>query len=268
MKLRVLATAILIGSLSSSVFAADSKNAAAQPAAAVSAPAPAPTAAHPAANTLATDEDKFSYAIGWDIGDKLKQTGLKVNPAILAQAAKDSLLGAQPLLTVNQRQEIVQKMQKEFMAKKEAEFKMQAEKNKQAGDAFLAANKAKPGVKTTADGLQYKVIEEGKGQQPGSNDEVVVEYEGKLINGQVFDSSFKRGKPAVAKVADVIPGWKEALQMMKAGSKWEVVIPPALGYGEAGLMGSPIGPNETLVFTIKLVSVNHANAAQPAAVKK
>lgn len=277
MKLRVLLTLIITGLLSPSLYAAETKPAAPQPAAAtaaVSAPAanapqaatvtaPAP-AAPGAASALTSDKDKFSYAVGWDIGEKLKKTGLEINSATLSQGLKDAIAGSPELLTQAQRQEVVQKVQKEFMAKKEAEFKQMAEKNKQEGDAYLAANKAKPGVKTTASGLQYRVIKEGTGATPTDTDEVVVEYRGKLINGQEFDSSYKRGKPAVAKVSDVIAGWKEALKMMKVGSEWEVVIPANLAYGESGLMGSPIGPNQTLIFTIKLDGINNANAAKAA----
>jgi len=269
MKLPVLVTVIATGVLSSSVLAADVKPATTQPVTATpAATVTTPTVATAAAGTLTTDKDKFSYAIGWDIGEKLKKTGLEVNALTLGQGLKDAIDGTTGLLTQAQRQEIVQKIQKEFMAKKEAEFKQQAVKNKQAGEAYLAANKAKPGVKTTASGLQYKVIKEGTGAQPSDNDEVVVEYQGKLLNGEVFDSSYKRGKPAVAKVSDVIVGWKEALKMMKTGSEWEVVIPANLGYGETGLMGSPIGPNETLIFTIKLNAINNSKAAPAAEVKK
>lgn len=259
MKLRILVSAMMVGLLHSSAFAADVKPAP------VSAAAPATTAGSTA---FTSDKEKFSYAIGWDIGERLKKSGLEVNSANLAQGLKDSIAGSPALLTDAQRQEVVQKVQKEFMAKKEAELKQLAEKNKRDGEAYLAANKAKPDVKTTASGLQYKVIEAGSGAQPTDNDEVVVEYEGKLINGQVFDSSYKRGKPAVAKLTDVIAGWKEALKLMKVGAKWEVAIPANLAYGETGLMGSPIGPNETLLFTIKLNGINAANTAKPATPSK
>lgn len=129
-----------------------------------------------------------------------------------------------------------------------------AMKNKMAGDAFLAANKNKPGVVTLPDGLQYKVVTKGSGAQPTENDVVTVDYSGTLINGTEFDSSYKRGKPAIFQVSGVIPGWVEALKLMKAGSTWTLFIPPSLAYGD---QGAPpvIGPNETLIFNVHLIDV-------------
>lgn len=131
---------------------------------------------------------------------------------------------------------------------------MQATTNQKAGDAFLQANKVKPGVITLKDGLQYKVLTEGKGAQPSLNDMVTVHYSGKLINGSEFDSSYKRNEPASFPVSGVIPGWTEALQLMKVGSVWELYIPPHLAYGEHGAPPA-IGPNETLLFKVELLDV-------------
>ncbi|TAK74859.1 MAG: FKBP-type peptidyl-prolyl cis-trans isomerase [Gammaproteobacteria bacterium] len=127
-----------------------------------------------------------------------------------------------------------------------------ANQNLQTGEAFLAANKNKPGVVTLADGLQYKVIKEGTGGQPTENDIVTVNYAGKLINGTEFDSSYKRGQPATFPVSGLIPGWVEALKLMKVGSTWELYIPPTLAYGEQGAPPA-IGPNETLIFKLELL---------------
>lgn len=127
-------------------------------------------------------------------------------------------------------------------------------KNKVLGEAFLNANKNKPGVVTLPDGLQYKVITQGKGPKPTDSDVVKVDYAGTLINGKEFDSSYKRGQPASFPVRAVIPGWVEALKMMKVGSTWELYIPPALAYGEQGAPPS-IGPNETLIFKVQLLSI-------------
>lgn len=274
MKLQAFIAAIATGVLSSSGFAAEIKPAtvgsavvkSATPSVSITAPAVTTTIS----GALNTDKDKFSYAIGWDIGEKLKKTGLDINIGTLMQGLKDVTAGSGGLLTQVQRQEVVQKVQKEFMARKDAELKQMAEKNRREGEAYLIANKAKPGFKTTASGLQYHIVKEGAGLQPSDNDEVVVEYQGKLLNGEIFESSYKVGKPIVAKVADVIAGWKEALKLMKVGSEWEVVIPANLAYGESGVMGGPIGPNQTLIFTIKLVGVNKADAVKtlPAEAKK
>jgi FKBP-type peptidyl-prolyl cis-trans isomerase FklB len=129
-----------------------------------------------------------------------------------------------------------------------------AQKNLQAGEAFLAQNKNKPGVVTLADGLQYKVIKEGAGQKPTENDVVTVHYAGKLIDGTEFDSSYKRGEPATFPVNGVIPGWTEALKLMNKGSTWELYIPASLAYGQQGA-GGAIGPNEVLIFKVELLDV-------------
>lgn len=130
-----------------------------------------------------------------------------------------------------------------------------ATQNKQQGEAFLTANKKKSGVVTLPDGLQYRVIVEGKGNSPSKNDTVTVNYAGTLIDGMEFDSSYKRGEPTTFPVSAVIPGWTEALQLMKAGSTWELYIPPSLAYGERGAP-PVIGPNQTLIFKVELISVN------------
>jgi FKBP-type peptidyl-prolyl cis-trans isomerase FklB len=140
--------------------------------------------------------------------------------------------------------------QKEVMAK-QAEV---AKKNKAEGEAFLAENKKKEGVKTTASGLQYKVIKPGKGKKPKSSDTVTVNYRGTLIDGTEFDSSYKRGQPATFQVSGVIPGWTEGLQLMEEGAKWQLFIPSNLAYGERGA-GGVIGPNATLIFEVELLSI-------------
>jgi FKBP-type peptidyl-prolyl cis-trans isomerase len=137
------------------------------------------------------------------------------------------------------------------------------EKNKKAGEAFLAANKEKPGVVTLPSGLQYKILQPGSGPKPTASDSVVCNYRGTLVDGTEFDSSFKRGQPATFPVGQVIKGWTEALQLMPVGSKWELFIPSDLAYGERGTNGGPIGPNETLIFEVELVSIQAKS--QPAA---
>ncbi|KTD14802.1 macrophage infectivity potentiator [Legionella gratiana] len=206
------------------------------------------------ATSLATDKDKLSYSIGADLGKNFKNQGIEVNPEVLAKGMQDGMSGAQLILTEEQMKDVLSKFQKDLMAKRSAEFNKKAEENKAKGDAFLSANKAKPGVVALPSGLQYKIIDAGNGTKPGKSDTVTVEYTGTLIDGTVFDSTEKAGKPATFQVSQVIPGWTEALQLMPAGSTWEVYVPSDLAYGPRSV-GGPIGPNETLIFKIHLISV-------------
>jgi FKBP-type peptidyl-prolyl cis-trans isomerase FklB len=150
--------------------------------------------------------------------------------------------------------EAFEAFQKEVVAKQEVKAKESADKNLKAGEAFLAENAKKEGVVTLPSGLQYKVIEAGSGKTPKASDTVTVNYRGTLIDGKEFDSSYKRGEPATFPVSGVIAGWTEALQLMKEGAKWQLVIPPGLAYGEKGA-GPVIGPNSTLVFEVELIKV-------------
>jgi FKBP-type peptidyl-prolyl cis-trans isomerase FklB len=145
-----------------------------------------------------------------------------------------------------------------LIMKRTAEFNKKAEENKAKGEAFLTQNKAREGVVTLPSGLQYKVLEKGDGAKPTKDDTVTVDYTGQLVDGQVFDSTEKTGKPATFKVSQVIPGWTEALQLMPAGSTWELYIPASLAYGPRGV-GGPIGPNETLIFKVHLLSVKKSD---------
>lgn len=208
-----------------------------------------------AADKLVSEEDKLSYAIGSDIGKNFKRQGISINPKVLQQGMQDSIEGKPSAMTEQEMKETVQNFQKKMMMKRMADMQKQAELNKKQGEDFLAKNKSKPGVKTTQSGLQYKVLEKGTGASPKSDDMVTVEYTGRLINGTVFDSTDKTGKPVKFNVGGVIKGWTEALQMMKPGGKWEVYIPSDLAYGSRQA-GGPIGPNQTLIFEIKLLSVD------------
>jgi len=199
---------------------------------------------------LKTQKDKMSYVIGMDIGNNLKRQSIDVDPNILAKAIKDALAGQKPLLSDQEIRETMAAHQNKMKAKQEA----LAKKNKEQGDAFLAGNKKKEGVKILPSGLQYKVIKAGKGKKPKPDDSVTTNYRGTLIDGTEFDSSYKRGQPAAFKVSGVIPGWTEALQLMEEGAKWQLFIPPSLAYGERGA-GGTIGPNATLIFEIELISI-------------
>lgn len=209
----------------------------------------------PAAETELKDQkDKVSYSIGLDIGTTLKRQLIDVNAQLLNKGIQDGLSGAKGLLTDEQMKETMAAFQKDMMAKQAAAKKVTAEKNAAEGKKYLADNKAKEGVKTTASGLQYKVIKEGTGPSPKATDTVKVNYRGTTIDGTEFDSSYKRGEPATFPVNRVIKGWTEALQLMKAGSKYQLVIPADLAYGERGA-GSDIGPDATLLFEVELVGI-------------
>jgi len=204
--------------------------------------------------TLKDDKDKVSYSIGLNIGRSMKQEGLDINPDALAAAMKDVFGGAKPQLTDEEVQQVMQDFQKKMMAKQMAAREEGLTKNKVEGEKFLADNKKKEGIKTTASGLQYKVIKDGTGKTPKATDTVKTHYRGTLINGTEFDSSYKRGEPATFPVAGVIPGWTEALQLMKEGEQVQLVIPPDLAYGERGA-GGVIPPGATLVFDVELLGL-------------
>ena len=204
---------------------------------------------------LQTTKEKQSYSLGADIGGKLKAQPIEIDADAFTQGLKDAFNQGKMQLTEQEIKETLAGLQKELMEKQAERTKQLGEKNKKEGEAFLAANKTKEGIKTLPSGLQYKVIKEGTGKTPKAEDTVATNYRGTLIDGTEFDSSYKRGKPATFPVKAVIPGWTEALQLMKEGSKWELFIPSNLAYGERGA-GNLIGPNAALIFEIELISVN------------
>ena len=204
---------------------------------------------------LKDTKDKVSYSIGLNIGFNLKKQNVSINPDTFALGVKDALAG-KPQMTEEQVKETMTAFEKEMIDKQKAA----GVKNGADGEKFLAENKKKEGVKTTASGLQYKVIKEGTGAQPKETDTVVANYRGTLIDGTEFDSSYKRGQPATFPVTGVIKGWTEALQMMKVGSKYQLFIPASLAYGEQA-MGADIGPNSTLIFEVELMDVKSAGSA-------
>jgi FKBP-type peptidyl-prolyl cis-trans isomerase FklB len=209
--------------------------------------------------TLTTEKDKLSYSIGADLGKNFKTQGIDINPEALAKGMQDGISGSQLILNEQQMKEVLNKFQKDLMAKRTSEFNQKAEENKSKGEKFLAENKGKEGIVVLPSGLQYKVMETGTGVKPAKTDTVTVEYTGRLIDGTVFDSTEKTGKPASFQVSQVIPGWTEALQLMPSGSTWEIYVPSNLAYGPRSV-GGPIGPNETLIFKVHLISVKKAAA--------
>jgi FKBP-type peptidyl-prolyl cis-trans isomerase FklB len=204
--------------------------------------------------TLNSDMDKLSYSIGADLGKNFKKQNIEISPDAMAKGLKDGMSGSNLMLTEEQMKESMNKFQKDLMAKRDAEFNKIAESNKTKSEAFLNQNKTKEGVVVLPSGLQYKIVQAGTGAKPGKEDTVTVDYTGTLVDGQVFDSSEKTGKPATFKVSQVIPGWTEILQLMPAGSTWEVFVPASLAYGSRSA-GGPIGPNQALVFKIHLIDV-------------
>jgi FKBP-type peptidyl-prolyl cis-trans isomerase FklB len=201
-----------------------------------------------------SQKDKLSYTIGVNVGRNMKQLPAEIDPEQFVKGFKDGLSGTKTMLSDEEMRTVTTAFQKELAEKQAEKMKAVGEKNKKEGEAFLAANKKKEGVKTLPSGLQYKIIKEGTGKKPKATDKVTCQYEGTLIDGTVFDSSYKRGEPATFPVNGVIPGWTEALQMMKVGSKWQLFIPSKLAYGERGA-GPQIGPNAVLIFTVELISI-------------
>lgn len=193
---------------------------------------------------------QYSYAIGYQIAKNMKEQGVELDVKAFNAAVNDVMSGKEAQLGDEERMNSLRKMSEDRRA---AEMKV-AEENAEKGRAYLEENKNKEGVKTTASGLQYKVVEEGKGAKPKANDTVEVHYRGRLIDGTEFDSSYSRNQPAKFPVRAVIPGWTEALQLMKEGAKYELTIPSELAYGERG-QPPQIPPNSVLVFEVELLKV-------------
>lgn len=204
---------------------------------------------------LDTLSDRVSYILGYNIGQNFKNDQIDIDADIFRQAMLDAQKGKMPELTQEEMQMAMKSFQDQQQAKRNEAMKVVADANQKEGDAFLKANGAKEGVVTTSSGLQYKVLTKGSGPKPTAGSQVSVHYRGTLLDGSEFDSSYRRGQPAVFGVTQVIPGWTEVLQLMPEGSKWEVYIPSDLAYG-AGGAGGNIGPNATLVFEIELLSAN------------
>ena len=217
--------------------------------------------------TLKTQKDKVSYAVGLNVGKnlgaQLHQQSVEVDQAILLRGVKDSLAGGKTLLTdeevkaaLTQLQTEVHARQQERMKAEQEKMKVAAEGNKKEGVDFLAANKSKEGVVELPSGLQYKILTEGTGPKPTATDTVSCNYRGTLLDGTEFDSSYKHGQPASFPVNGVIKGWTEALQLMPVRSKWQLLIPSDLAYGDRGAdPRSGIGPGATLIFEVELLSI-------------
>ncbi len=204
---------------------------------------------------MQTNREKVSYCIGLETGKNIRQQFADMDEARLLEGFKAAINEEELALSDSEIENVMEILKKQI-EKQQREFVVKlAEKNKKDGEAFLAENKAKPGITTLPSGLQYRVIESGSGATPRNIDMVTAHYKGRFISGQVFENSYDREKAPTFAVTRVLPGWSEALQQMKVGDKWEIFIPHWLAYGEAGF-GNHIGPNTTLIFEIELLDVN------------
>lgn len=219
-----------------------------------------------------TEQQRASYAIGMAQARTLQKLAMKVDPKMASAGFSDVLAGNKPRLTDSEAREVLASLQKDEAGRQSpvqqqasarqqsGAQKMIAAKNKAAGQAFLDANKVKPGVVTLDSGLQYRVIQKGFGQKPTLDDTVSVNYRGRSADGKEFGSTYQSGQPVSFAVNKVIPGWREALPLMQVGSKWELVVPPELAYGDRK-PGRNIGPNSTLIFELELLAVSDNDSA-------
>jgi FKBP-type peptidyl-prolyl cis-trans isomerase len=202
---------------------------------------------------VADENDRINYSLGYQIGGDLKRQQVEVKDEILLRGIKDAISDSAPLLDEAERNRTLIELKRKVIALQAQERAAALQKNLQAGDEFLATNAKRDGVVSLPSGLQYRVLEPGSGKQPAATDTVTVHYRGTLIDGTEFDSSYSRNKPATFRADRVIDGWREALQLMQEGAKWELFIPAKLGYGEKG--AGKIQPNSTLIFEVQLIKV-------------
>jgi FKBP-type peptidyl-prolyl cis-trans isomerase len=203
---------------------------------------------------IATEKGKLSYAMGMDLGNQLKAQSVEIDAGVFARGLADALASRATLLTEAEARAVIGELQRGLAARQAADAKAAGEKNKAAGEAFRAENAAREGTVTLPSGVQYRILTAGSGKTPSVDDTVVSHYRLTLVDGKEIDSSYARGEPLTMPVKGGIKGWSEVLQLMPVGSKWQVVVPPQLGYGERGA-GGTIGPNSTLVFEIELISI-------------
>jgi FKBP-type peptidyl-prolyl cis-trans isomerase FkpA len=223
-------------------------------AASVSMAACAKKAPEPPKDPLGTESQKFSYSLGTNIGKQFQPAKTEIDIKALASGIEDAMNGVDPKIDEKTRNEVLQAVSMRIQQRMVEEQQKATEKNKTDGEKFLADNKAKPNIKTTASGLQYEVVTEGTGATPKTTDTVKVHYKGTLIDGTTFDSSYDRGEPITFAVTGVIAGWTEGLQLMKVGGKYKLYVPSDLAYGPRGA-GEKIGPNSTLIFEIELLGI-------------
>jgi FKBP-type peptidyl-prolyl cis-trans isomerase FklB len=205
------------------------------------------------AQDVTTDKGKLSYAVGWDIGEDIKRRGAEFDVETIVTAIRDSAAGNEPQVPAEDMIAMLTELQQKVRQEQAEAFQKLSDENQQAAEEFLAANLSKNGIVALPSGIQYRVIEEGEGSRPGMESTVKVHYRGSKINGHEFDSSFARGVPEEFAVSAVLKGWQEVLPLMKTGATWQVFVPPELAFGNRG--NPPVGPNEALVFDLKLVEI-------------
>jgi len=205
------------------------------------------------AQDVNTEKGKLSYAVGWDIGADIKRRSTEFDVESLITAIRDVVADSEPRVGPEEMRALLTALQEKVRAEQVEQFRVLSEKNQADSEAFLEANKAKTGIVVLPSGVQYRIIEEGDGARPGLESKVTVHYRGSKLDGREFDSSFARGTPEEFTVNAVLKGWQEVLPLMKAGSTWQIFVPPELAFGARG--NPPVGPNEALMFDLKLVEI-------------
>lgn len=205
------------------------------------------------AQDLTSEKGKLSYAVGWDIGEDIQRRGAEFDVEAIIAAIRDSGAGREPQVPQEEMVAMLTELQQRVRQEQAEAFQKLAEENQQKSEEFLAGNLSKNGIVALPSGIQYRVIEEGEGARPGMESTVKVHYRGSKINGLEFDSSFARGVPEQFAVSSVLKGWQEVLPLMKTGATWQIFVPPELAFGARG--NPPVGPNEALIFDLKLVEI-------------
>ena len=205
------------------------------------------------AQDVTTEKGKLSYAVGWDIGADIQRRSTEFDVESLITAIRDVVAEKEPQVSTEEMRTLLTALQEKVRAEQVEQFRALSEKNQAESEAFLEANKSKTGIVVLPSGVQYRIIEEGDGARPGLESKVSVHYRGSKMDGREFDSSFARGTPEEFTVNAVLAGWQEVLPLMKAGSTWQIFVPPELAFGARG--NPPVGPNEALMFDLKLVEL-------------
>jgi len=205
------------------------------------------------AQDVNTEKGKLSYAVGWDIGADIARRTTEFDVESLIAAIRDVVGEKEPKVSPEEMRTLLTALQEKVRAEQIEQFRILSEENQAISEAFLLANKSKTGIVTLPSGVQYRVIEEGTGARPGLESRVTVHYRGSKLDGREFDSSFARGTPEEFTVNAVLKGWQEVLPLMKAGSTWQIFVPPEMAFGARG--NPPVGPNEALMFDLKLVEI-------------